>query len=134
MHIEITNICNLKCTFCPPKILPNATMSLEKFDDLNAQLKPYTKELAYHIVGDPLVLSNLNEYLNISLKHDLKVNITTTANNINEKHYEALTNPTIKQINFSINSYNANSHKKSLDEYLNPILDFVKFAQKVQKS
>ena len=129
MHIEITNICNLKCTFCPPKILPNATMSLEKFDDLNAQLKPYTKELAYHIVGDPLVLTNLNEYLNISLKHDLKVNITTTANNINEKHYESLLNPTIKQINFSINSYNANSHKKSLEEYLNPILDFVKFAQ-----
>ena len=130
MHIEITNICNLKCTFCPPKILPNGTMSLEKFDDLNFQLKPYTKELAYHIVGDPLVLSNLNEYLNISLKHDLKVNITTTANNINEKHYQTLINPTIKQINFSINSYNANSHKKSLEEYLNPILDFVKFAQK----
>ena len=129
MHIEITNICNLKCTFCPPKILPNGTMSLEKFDDLNFQLKPYTKELAYHMVGDPLVLSNLNEYLNISLKHDLKVNITTTANNINEKHYKALMNPTIKQINFSINSYNANSHKKSLEEYLNPILDFVKFAQ-----
>ncbi|WP_228710932.1 radical SAM/SPASM domain-containing protein [Arcobacter cloacae] len=130
VHIEITNICNLKCTFCPPKISPSATMSLEKFDDLNAQLKPYTKELAYHIVGDPLVLTNLNEYLNISLKHDLKVNITTTANNINEKYYLALMNPTIKQINFSVNSYNANSHKKSLDEYLNPILDFVKFAQK----
>lgn len=129
MHIEITNICNLKCTFCPPKIQPNGIMSLEKFDDLNAQLKPYTKELAYHIVGDPLILTNLAEYLNISLKHDLKVNITTTANNINEKHYDALMNPTIKQINFSINSYNANSHKKSLDEYLNPILDFVKFAQ-----
>ena len=129
MHIEITNICNLKCTFCPPKILPNGTMSLEKFDDINAQLKPYTKELAYHIVGDPLVLSNLHEYLNISLKHELKVNITTTANNINEKHYNALVNSTIKQINFSINSYNANSHKKTLDEYLNPILDFVKFAQ-----
>ena len=129
VHIEITNICNLKCTFCPPKILPNGTMSLEKFDDINAQLKPYTKELAYHIVGDPLVLSNLHEYLNISLKHELKVNITTTANNINKKHYAALMNPTIKQINFSINSYNANSHKKTLDEYLNPILDFVKFAQ-----
>jgi radical SAM protein with 4Fe4S-binding SPASM domain len=129
VHIEITNICNLKCTFCPPKILPNGIMSLEKFDDLNVQLKPYTKELAYHMVGDPLVLTNLADYLNISLKHDLKVNITTTANNINEKHYDALMNPTIKQINFSINSYNANSHKKSLDEYLNPILDFVKFAQ-----
>ena len=129
MHIEITNICNLKCSFCPPKILPNGTMSLEKFDEINAQLKPYTKELAYHIVGDPLVLSNLEDYLNISLKYDLKVNITTTANNISNKHYQALMNDTIKQINFSINSYNANSHKKTLDEYLNPILDFVKYAQ-----
>ena len=130
MHIEITNICNLKCTFCPPKILPNKTMTLDKFDKLNLELKEFTTELAYHIVGDPLVLSNLDEYLNISLKHNLKVNITTTANNINKKHYETLLNPTIKQINFSINSYNANSHKKSLDEYLEPIIEFVKFAQK----
>lgn len=132
MHIEITNICNLKCSFCPPKIKPSGTMSLEKFDDINKQLKPFTKELAYHIVGDPLVLSNLNDYLNISLKHELKVNITTTANNINTKHYKALMNDTIKQINFSINSYNANSHKKSLDEYLNPILDFIEYAQNLQ--
>ena len=104
-------------------------MSLEHFEEINKQLKPYTKELAYHIVGDPLVLSNLDKYLNISLKHDLKVNIVTTANNINKKHHEVLMNETIKQINFSINSYNANSHKKSLDEYLNPILDFIEYAQ-----
>ncbi|RXJ96250.1 radical SAM protein [Malaciobacter molluscorum] len=130
VHIEITNICNLKCTFCPPKIKPSTTMSLEKFDNLNNQLKNYTKELSYHIVGDPLVLSNLNDYLNISKKYNLKVNITTTANNINEKHYKVLLNSTIKQINFSINSYNANSHKKNLDEYLNPIIKFIKFAQK----
>ena len=104
-------------------------MSLKDFDDINKQLKPFTKELAYHIVGDPLVLKNLNEYLDISLKHDLKVNITTTANKISSNDYDALMNKTIKQINFSINSYNANSHKKSLDEYLDPILNFVKYAQ-----
>ena len=63
------------------------------------------------------------------ISEGLKVNITTTANNINVKHYKALLNPAIKQINFSLNSYNANSHKKSFEEYLNPILDFVKFAQ-----
>ncbi len=132
VHIEITNICNLKCTFCPPKLKPNGTMSLDKFDDINSQLTKFTKELAFHVVGDPLVLSNLNDYLNISLKHDLKVNITTTANNISEKNYETLMNKTIKQINFSINSYNANSHKKTLEEYLNPILDFVSYAQKLK--
>ncbi len=103
-------------------------MSLDNFDKLNEELKEVTDELAYHIVGDPLVLSNLNDYLNISLKHGLKVNITTTANNLEEKHFESLMNSAIRQINFSINSYNANSHKKSLDEYLNPILEFCEHA------
>lgn len=103
-------------------------MSLENFDELNEQLKSVTKELAYHIVGDPLVLSNLESYLNISLKHNLKVNITTTANNLTKKHFNTLMNQAIKQINFSINSYNANSHKKSLDEYFNPILEFIEYA------
>ncbi|CAI8195387.1 MAG: radical SAM/SPASM domain-containing protein [Sulfurovum sp.] len=129
MHIEITNICNLKCTFCPPKTKPSKTMDLIEFDKINSQVKAYTKELAYHIVGDPLILSNLNEYLEISKKHGLKVNIVTTANNMNKNHHETLMNDTIRQINFSINSYNANSHKKSLDDYLNPIFDFVKYAQ-----
>ena len=103
-------------------------MTLEKFDKLNLQLKDVTKELAYHVVGDPLVLSNLQEYLNISLKHNLKVNITTTANNLRKEHFDILMNDTIRQINFSINSYNANSHKKTLDEYINPILDFCEYA------
>ncbi|OCL85832.1 radical SAM/SPASM domain-containing protein [Arcobacter porcinus] len=129
VHIELTNICNLKCTFCPPKLHPNKVMDLELFDRLNFELKEFTNELAYHIVGDPLVLGNLNEYLDISKKHNLKVNITTTANNISNRHYETLLNSTIKQINFSLNSYNANSHKKSFQEYLEPILNFVKYAQ-----
>ncbi len=107
-------------------------MNLELFDRLNSEVKEFTNELAYHIVGDPLVLTNLNDYLEISKKHNLKVNITTTANNISQKHYKALENSTIKQINFSLNSYNANSHKKTLEEYLNPIFDFVKYAQNIK--
>ena len=103
-------------------------MDLEHFKDINKQLKGITKELAYHVVGDPLVLSNLDKYLNISLEEELKVNIVTTANNLERKHFDTLMNKAIRQINFSINSYNANSHKKSLDEYLNPILDFCEYA------
>ncbi len=103
-------------------------MSLDVFKNINTQLKNITKELAYHIVGDPLVISNLEKYLDISFESDLKVNITTTANNLEEGHFDTLMHQAIKQINFSINSYNANSHKKSLDEYLKPILDFLDYA------
>ncbi|WP_366517901.1 SPASM domain-containing protein [uncultured Arcobacter sp.] len=124
----MTNICNLKCSFCPPKTLPNVTMPLDKFDLLNKELVNVTKELAYHVVGDPLVLSNLNDYLDISKKYALKVNLTTTGYNLKEEQYETLTNDAIRQINFSVNSYNGNSHKNSLDEYLTPIFDFCKYA------
>jgi len=103
-------------------------MKLSKFDELNKELKEVTNELAYHVVGDPLVLKNLSDYLDISLKHELKVNIVTTANNINQSFHETLMHKAIRQINFSINSYNANSHKKSLEEYLQPIVEFTKYA------
>ena len=103
-------------------------MSLELFDKINEQLKSYTNELAYHVVGDPLVLSNLQSYLDISNEHQLRVNLTTTANNLTHKMYETLMHPAIRQINFSLNSYNANSHKKSLDEYLKPIFEFTQYA------
>jgi radical SAM protein with 4Fe4S-binding SPASM domain len=108
-------------------------MSLELFEKINQELKPLTHELAYHIVGDPLVLSNLNAYLDISLKHKLKVNLTTTGNTISQKDFDNLTHRAVKQVNFSINSYQANSHKKSLDEYLTPLFEFVKFAIEHQK-
>ena len=35
-------------------------MDLNTFDRLNFELKDITNELAYHIVGDPLVLTNLS--------------------------------------------------------------------------
>ncbi len=127
VYIELTNICNLKCSFCPPPINDNKTMSLENFNILNFQLKDLTKQLAYHLLGDPLVLSNLKQYLDISFKYNLKVNITTTGNTLKKDNFKVLFHKTIRQINFSINSYNANSHKKSLEEYLNPILDFLSF-------
>ena len=60
----------------PPKISPSATMSLKKFESLNAQLKKNHIQKSWFIILlaiDPLVLTNLNEYLNISLKYDLKL-------------------------------------------------------------
>lgn len=102
-------------------------MSLELFEKINQEVKPYTKELAYHIVGDPLVLSNLKAYLDISFNHGLKVNLTSSGNNMTQKDFGTLSHAAIKQVNFSINSYHANSHKKSLDAYLMPLFEFAQY-------
>lgn len=123
VYIELTNICGLKCSFCPPKTLPTHTMTLEFFESIVVQLKPYTKELAFHIVGDPLALSNLHSYLDIAYQHGFKVLLTTSGYFLDKTPQETLLHPVIKQINISLNSYNKNSMPLSFEAYMKPIID-----------
>ncbi len=122
VYIELTNICGLKCTFCPPKILPTHTMSLDFFESILVQLKPYTKELAFHIVGDPLALSNLSSYLDRAHFLSFKVMLTTSGYFLEKTAMTTLLHPAIKQINISLNSYNKNSMPLSFETYMESII------------
>ena len=48
-YVEITNICGLACSFCPPKLQPNIIMDLKKFRAIVEQLHPFTEEVTLHI-------------------------------------------------------------------------------------
>ena len=133
VYIELTNICGLKCSFCPPKTLPTHTMSLPFFEHVLEELQPYTKELAYHIVGDPLTLSNLEAYLDITFKKDFKVSLTTSGYFLGQRDLKTLLHPAIKQINISLNSYNKNSMPLSFEAYMAPILALCKLKNAIKK-
>ena len=122
VYIELTNICGLKCSFCPPKALPSHTMSLSFFEHVLNELTPYTKEVAYHMGGDPLTLSNLKAYLDITLKKHFKVMLTTSGYYLNKHDLHTLLHPAIKQVNISLNSYNKNSMPLSFEAYMEPIV------------
>jgi len=121
VYIELTNICGLTCTFCPTKETTSQTMDLIFFEKILLQLKPYTKNIALHVFGDPLTLSNLNKYLDIAYTHNFQVDITTTGYYLNKFDLNLFLHKAIKQINFSLNSYNKNEMKITLEEYLAPI-------------
>jgi len=127
VYIEITNICGLSCSFCPPKINPTKTISLEFFEKIVKQFENKTKLIALHVLGDPLVVSNLEEYLEIVKKYNIKVMVTTTAYHLKKEYFELLTNDVIKQINFSLNSFNKNSMNISFDQYMQTILEFCSY-------
>ncbi|NLO17687.1 MAG: radical SAM protein, partial [Arcobacter butzleri] len=44
-------------------------MDLELFDTICHQAKEFTNEIYLHLLGDPLVLSNLQDYLDIAYKY-----------------------------------------------------------------
>jgi len=133
VYIELTNICGLECSFCPTKTVKTKTMDLVFFEKILIQLKPYTKDIAFHVFGDPLTLSNLEKYLDLSFKHNFKVHIATTGFYLKKFDLNIFLHKAIKQINFSLNSYNKNEMNCELDEYLSPMFQLcdLKLSQKV---
>ncbi len=123
IYIEITNICGLQCSFCPTSTTNNKIMQLDFFENIVSQAKKFTNEIVLHVMGDPLVLSNIVDYLDIIQKYDIKAMVTTSGFYMPRHTPEVLFHPSIKQINISLNSFNKNSPKITLEEYLNPILE-----------
>ncbi|MEA1983448.1 MAG: radical SAM/SPASM domain-containing protein [Campylobacterota bacterium] len=121
VHIEVTNICGLACSFCPPKLQPTKTMSLLFFEKALLELKPYTKSLAFHVMGDPLILSNLQEYLDLASKYGFEVELTTSGYYLEKTPHEVLFHKSVRQLNVSLNSYNKNSLNLSFDEYMDGV-------------
>ena len=122
IYIELTNVCGLRCTFCPTKELPTQDMDLDFFETVIEDVKAYTKEVACHVMGDPLTLNNLSKYLDIIHKHGLKALLTTSGYFLKKHTYETLFHPCVKQINVSLNSYNKNDTSITFEQYLSPIL------------
>lgn len=122
VHIEVTNICGLACSFCPPKLQPIKTMSLSFFEKVLVELQPYTKSLSFHVMGDPLTLSNLFEYLELAGKYGFEVELTTSGYYLKKTPVEVLFHPAVRQVNISLNSYNKNSTNLSFEVYMDGVL------------
>ena len=122
IYIELTNVCGLSCSFCPTKELPAKEMDLDFFESTLKQAKNYTKEIACHVVGDPLTQSNLSAYLDIIHKYGLKAMLTTSGYFLKKHSHETLFHPCVKQINISLNSFNKNDTPLTFEQYIAPIL------------
>jgi radical SAM protein with 4Fe4S-binding SPASM domain len=107
-------------------------MDLHFFNEVVSQASCYTKEIACHVMGDPLTHTDLASYLNIIEIHDMKAILTTSGYFLKKQSYETLFHSAVKQINVSLNSYNKNDTALTFDQYLTPVLALCgeKLAQK----
>jgi len=77
IYIEITNICNLKCKFCPETNRKKDFMSIENFEETIKKIHKHTNLVCLHVKGEPLLHPNLEDILKILEKYNLRANITT---------------------------------------------------------
>jgi len=124
IYLEITNVCNLKCDFCPETKRQAAFMSEATFKRILEQIKPFTDYIYLHVKGEPLLHPHLDSFLDISYEQGFKVNITTNGTLINKVADVLIKKPAVRQINFSLHSFDGNQIGISKEEYIDSILNF----------
>jgi len=125
VYIEITKACGLNCSFCEPKKGGGQEMEQDTFEEINRQLKGRTKTIAYHLLGDPLCVKNLPEYLNISAKYGHSIDITTSGVYLQKEQFNTLLHPSVRQINFSLSALGANLFSpEKIERILQNIFEF----------
>ncbi len=113
IYIEITNICNLSCSFCSQDHRIKETISLEKMEMILQKINDYTDYIYLHVKGEPLLHPKLKEILDLCSKYHKQVNITTNGTLVKDR-CQVLQHPAIRQINLSLHS--ENQKKNYLDE------------------
>ena len=124
VYIEITNMCNLKCSFCPQGNRTHKLMTTDEFSYILDEIKPYSDYIYLHVKGEPLSHPKINELLDIAEKKNIKVNITTNGTLIGKVGEKIIDKKAFRQINFSLHSFDGNIDKIDEDDYLKKILDF----------
>lgn len=124
IYLEITNVCNLQCDFCPQTKRKAEFMSETAFTDILNQIKPFTDYIHLHVKGEPLLHPQLGKFLELSYEMGFKVNITTNGTLINHVADMLLEKPSVRQINFSLHSFDGNENNLSKAEYMDSILQF----------
>lgn len=119
IYLEITNACNLSCTFCIKNKRHIKYLSIDEFKIILDKLKSYTDYLYFHVLGEPLMHPNINEFINYASKY-FNVQITTNGYLIDK----IKDNYNIRQINISLHSFDK-KYNISLDKYMSNIFNAI---------
>jgi len=118
IYLEISNLCNLNCAFCPgTKRLPRR-MTPEEFTRLAPKLRPYTQFLYFHLMGEPLCHPQLEEFLQIAHSHGFRVILTTNGTLLPRQQALLLSAPALHKINISLHAFEANDLHVPFEDYL----------------
>jgi radical SAM protein with 4Fe4S-binding SPASM domain len=124
IYIEISNICNLQCSFCPEVVRSKKILSSSDFKIIIQKIKPYTKTICLHLMGEPLAHPEFASILKIAESEGMKIVLTTNGVFL-AKHQDILLNsPAIQQINISIQAYLDNFPSGNWQKFIEGVLEF----------
>lgn len=118
VYLEISNVCNLHCHFCPGTKRKPLVMDAENFTALTTKLRPWTDFLYFHLMGEPLCHPKLAQYLEIAGNLGFKVILTTNGTLLPRQQDMLLQAPGLHKVNISLHAFEANDLAVPFEEYL----------------
>ena len=110
VYIEITNVCNLACSFCPGHEREARFMSPAEFRTVMRAVSGEKPENIFlHVMGEPLLHPELDKILTIADDFPSSVKITTNGTLICEKLPVLLGSERLKTVCISLHSFEANA-------------------------
>ena len=126
-YLEITNVCNLNCSFCPGTRRAPRFLSVEEFRLLAGKLRRQTDYLYFHLLGEPLLHPELGALLRIAGELGFACMITTNGSLLPERGELLLAAERLRKVSISLQSFEANPGGE-LEGYLSGCLAFARKA------
>ena len=80
--LEITNVCNLSCTFCHKTVREKRFMTDAEFDSLTDRLRGRVRYLYFHLMGEPTLHPSLNDFIKSAKSKGFLPIITTNGSRL----------------------------------------------------
>ncbi len=135
IHIELTNVCNFDCTFCPKQEMTRhyEYMDFERVCAIIDEIAEYNmaEKITFHVMGEPFMHPRFFEILDYAKQLDVKTGITTNGTYLDEDQAIKLEKVTASQVNISLQTPDEESFKTrkarrmKFEEYHNRILEFI---------
>ena len=126
IYLEITNVCNLSCSFCHKTKREKKLMSAEEFDILTDRLRGRAKYLYFHLMGEPTLHPLLPEFIRLAKQKGFLPMLTTNGSLLGEKG-ELLLRELPYKISISLHAPEANP-QFSDEGYLSDCISFARRA------
>lgn len=130
-YLEISNICNLNCSFCQKSKREKRIMTKDETATALSRLAGRVKYVYLHVMGEPLLHPELDEILFQVGRCGMRACITTngtllgTRGDILLRHADVL-----HKVSVSLHAPEGNGEDE-LDEYVGAVCDFAKSARDV---
>ncbi|MBQ5837130.1 MAG: radical SAM protein [Clostridia bacterium] len=126
VYIEITNICNMNCSFCHGHKRAPRRMSMDEFRLILDKLCGKTEYIYYHLMGEPLTHPLLPEFIKTAGARGYK-SIITTNGTLLSKRKEELLSVGLHKVNISLHSFEKGSDV-DFARYVGELADFAQSA------